>query len=230
MKYRRSLFRRRSRRTTHVVWMVVFLTIAGGVFFQRYTQENPEHFQELVYRAGVGLVCLFGVLLVALFFYIKRERRLNSTPGFITQPWEYNNCSILLRAQLYRELPVDTKEQAHRSRVNWFRKLTGHKDQTHRSMHQRFLVTFPGLRKGDKIMVLHNMDFGEIKASPRCWLEIRGVYIHNPPILNRNSFWRRPNFYGQVHYTHSSRGHIKVLPIAPNPKEGYVTILASGRG
>lgn len=225
---RRRRFRRRSR-SAYKVWGVVGLIVAAGTLSTKYYSENQERlaqYVELGLIALIGAVCGFGVLLVA---YVLRERRLNSTPGFINQPWVYDQQIVWLLCEVVREIQVNWSTKIKRFSVDLMRSLVRHGDRTHRHPHQRFLVTLPGLRKGDRIMIIHNTDYGSITVRKGQWLEIQGVYEHHPNLVRGAFGTRRPSFYGQVHKTHPPEGFLQVVDSPVGKTNEFVRVEGRGR-
>lgn len=225
---RRRRFRRRSR-SAYKVWGVVGLIVAAGTLSTKYYSNNQERLSQYVELGLVSLIVAVlgcGMLLVA---YVLRERRLNSTPGFINQPWVYDQQIAWLLCEVVREIPVDWSTKIKRFSVDFFRSLVRHGDPTHRYPHQRFLVTLPGLRKGDRIMIIHNTDYGSIAVRKGQWLEVQGVYQHLPKLVRGAFGSRRPSFYGQVHKTHPPEGFLQIVDPPVGKVKEFVRVQSRGR-
>jgi len=154
-------------------------------------------------RAGL----LAAMLLAAAFALAVRRRLLRPRPapgvpdGFADQPWRFDGATLELNGEVQRVMSDSAAEGLRRWLVDKLRNLTGSTKTSYRYSHQRFLVRSPALRRGQTLLVEHNVRYGRIELSPGAEVALRGEYIHK-------TFGGR-YFYGRVHKTHPPKGYLR---------------------
>ncbi|MCA9147950.1 MAG: hypothetical protein KDA92_01560 [Planctomycetales bacterium] len=104
------------------------------------------------------------------------------------------------------------------------RTFLNNRDQANRHTHQRFLVSSPALRPGQRLLVHHNTSFGKLSLRAGDWISITGTYVHQPQSASRVPGHR--HFYGLLHETHPPQGMAQVLRQAPKTSECGIRVIS----
>jgi hypothetical protein len=158
-------------------------------------------------------IIMAGYLSYKLFFYY-RHRKDNLVPGFRNQPWKFTDKTINFYGKVEYILKDHFSEKLKRKITDKYRTITNNDDKAFRYIHQRFLVSSPQLRPGERLMVHHNVEFGKVNVKKGKWVHLQGKYAHSVS-SKRTLFGRKKTYYGRLHYTHEPKGYIKVLPSKP---------------
>lgn len=166
-------------------------------------------------RNAFLVLCLAATpfLLFSLVRFL-RERRESGAPGFRNRPWEYDRQIVELVGRVEVILADRVFEKAKRHLTDAVRTATGNEDWRGRYVHQRLLVSSPALKRGELILVLHNVKYGKLSLSEGAWVRVRGEYLHTPAPKGRGASARK-TFYGQIHFTHEPKGGMEVLSRRP---------------
>jgi hypothetical protein len=210
---RRRIFHRRGLRWNKfaVVWSLLLL-FALYFHLSEYCKSLGQDCQELA-LSWLSLICVAIALLSALFIvrkflYILRERTLNQTPGFFTQPWKFDNKIVQLTGKVAYVFSDKPTAGLRIFLTNIWRKIVASSDPSARYRHQRFLLSSPDLRNGESIMVISNLSYDIPRLGRGDSVEVQGVYVHTPS--PKRSFWgTQRTFYGRIHYTHPPKGYLK---------------------
>jgi hypothetical protein len=201
------------------------LVITIGIFAWVKSNNYMLSIEELNQAAEISIpiIALFFILL-AFWFIIKtislrqKNSKIVRTNTFRDKPWEYDRMIVTVTGKIDYIFKNDFSYVMQRKITNAYRNLT--KDGSHiaRHIHQRFLLSSPQLQQGERIMIIHNTNFGEIDIKTGSWVSVKGEYIGDKE--NFKAFGQRyRHCYGKIHYTHSPKGYIKVLATAPKLEE-----------
>lgn len=211
-KFKRAL---RSRRRLITVWAIPLILLCafyGVDFCERHQAGYCEDlFWDFVIWSGLLGSC--GLLWFWLRY--KKEARSHSLFGFKNFPEQFDKEYLRLVGKVDRVLNNSLGGNLKRMATDAFRTMTQNYDRSGRFIHQRFLVTSPQLRKGQKMLILHNTKYGKISLRKGRWLEITGQYLHIPGVVRSPFGLRKHSFYGRIHHTHQPTGEIKVLKGKP---------------
>lgn len=159
--------------------------------------------------ASYLLAAAVGLLLIKLVLHIA-NREDKTIPGFKNYPWKYDKEVIKLTGRVEKVLHNRWQEKLKRKFTDIYRTITNNNDQTYRNLHQRFLISSPQLRKGELMLIEHNLKFGKISLSKGTWLSIQGEYIHRRS-KRHGRFGNSFTFYGRIHSTYEPKGYIRPL-------------------
>lgn len=182
-------------------------TLDSTIFFVTYLSDNALTF-----------AILFSLIPISYWAYSFLTKEDKSTPGFKNFPEDYDKRSIRLIAKVEYILNDSLGETIKRKSSG----LLGGKNS---DVRQRFLVSSPMLRKGEKLLIYHNVAYGKLKLKPGKWLDIKGEYVHQTS--TKKSLWRKkPTLYGLVHLTYEPKGFVKVVKQKPANLERMVVKVA----
>lgn len=208
--FRRSM---RQRRKLLSIWLIL---IGLALLYQLH--QYCISFSEGTCIIWLKKLTLFAsaaiAALVLLIIFLMRRRNLllqkeSKIKGFKTQPWTFDGKVIYLTGQVEMIFENRFSEILKRKFRHLFRLAIADGDQTNRYVHQRFLLSSPGLKEGESILIIHNTEFGSIPLRKGLWVDVQGKYLHQCG-MRRGFFGMKKTFYGRVHYTHQPLGFVRV--------------------
>ena len=208
----------RSRTKLITIWLILGLLVIGYKV-REYCTTLRRGYCEDIFDSAVtyGTVVVPTVVALAFVFFVVRAVRRHSEaklPGFINEPWKYDRRIIKLSCRIERILEDSFSERMKRRMTDLWRTAIGSKNHSGRHIHQRFLVSSPAIRRGEQILVEHNIGSGKHSLRRRHWVDLQGEYAHVPG--TQKSLWgRKQTFYGRIHHTYEPMGHIRMLPTKP---------------
>lgn len=203
----------RRRKRVLLVWSFLLVLVLGRAAYvacsSRYGEVRCIGF--LTARNALLLLAVLAIppLLYSVLAFL-RERKASRAPGFRNHPWDYDKQVVELAARVEVILADRMFEKTKRHLTDVYRTATGNDDFRGRYVHQRILVSSPALKRGELVLVLHNVNYGKLSLSEGRWLRIRGEYLHTPAPKRG-----RKTFYGQIHFTHEPKGRIEILEGKP---------------
>jgi hypothetical protein len=212
----------RSRRKVIAVWAML-LCVGGAGWITRYCRNDGRHicaagaeYLTLLQTPAYAITLGLGVLLPALLIWRRRWKAL-SVPGFKNQPWLFDRHILEVAGRIEYVMGDTVGEKLKRKATDMYRNATGNEDWRNRYIHQRFLLSSPSLRGGERVMILHNTKYGNLPLREGAWVRVRGEYLHGDE--RKNSFFNGRHFYGQIHFTHEPRGFVELLSGRPDDCE-----------
>ena len=183
----------------------------------------------LVLAAGIGLAIFWWLYRLIYPLGFKYQSLCPNGSEFSAEPENYNKSIIKLYGKVDRVIPDKTGEKVKRFLIDRYRSATNNTDPVGRYIHQRFLIKSPVLKKGESLLVLHNIKFGKEKLKRGAWLELQGEYLHKTSVVRlKNSTYS--TWFGRLHYTHKPKGFLRVLKKPPSPeKAGGLVIVRRGK-
>ena len=206
----------RARRKLITVW----LFLGSLAIWYRFFSKQDINDVQATLRSLLDYALFFSVLVLAYFvvhLYLKRREntRTAELKEFKYQPWNYDRHIVQFYGKIEHVFKTSLDRKLETAITHTVRTITKDKDPTNRHPHQRFLLTSPQLKKNEKILVSHNQRFGKLPLKKGTWVELRGVYLHDRG-KKRGRFGKAVlTHYGKVHYTHSPKGWINILPQKP---------------
>jgi len=208
-------FNLRSRARLIAAWVIILLTLVAGNV-AKYCYENPEGHCENQIRFWLPVFVLAALCLMGwrgYFHFLQKGLMLptDTLSPFAKSPAKYHKKIIRLRGRVRKVLKDTTKEKLIRQTRDLYRTAIGNEDRTDRYIHQRVIIESPALKKGETIIIYHNVKYGKKAFKPGVWIEVSGEYIHPEP-----SEGQRARAYGLIHYTHEPKGNVKILKKYPD--------------
>lgn len=203
--------RLRGKRAFRVGWTIAFSVFLGLALLFSSLSLGPDEINILadsliwVVAAGAVLFCIWKLWRSTV------HTAEDKVSGFRNEPWKFDRKIIELRGTVVRTFSDSLTERIKRKLVDKIRKLKGDKDPSDRYMHQMFILAGDGLRKGENIFVLHNVEFGRVALRPGMKVEVRGEYIHQRARSRRGAIAPKRTFYGRLHKTHEPHGYLRVV-------------------
>lgn len=151
----------------------------------------------------VALFLIF-ILLGRVVRVVKLWRYARCDSGFCEEPWRFDNKIVTVVGSIEHIFSNSLYEKLKRKARDAFRDWTNNPDSKGRYVHQRFLLKSPALRRGQCILVEHNIEHGKVSIRSGQIVEVRGEYLHTVRPGSRH-------FYGRIHFTHAPKGFLKRL-------------------
>ncbi|MCC6932316.1 MAG: hypothetical protein IT292_03575 [Deltaproteobacteria bacterium] len=157
-----------------------------------------------------------------LLQWLKQQlERFQAPPArdFVAAPWLYDRQYIGLYGKVSR---VFRDSWQRRLKFALTRQILKHFPKIKirfRSEHQRFVISSPLLKKGEGLLVVHNVNYGHQPIAQGKWVRFCGQYLHRPG-MTRGLWGMRWTHYGLVHATHEPIGFLRVLDTEPMLEEG----------
>lgn len=151
-----------------------------------------------------ALFALVTVLGCAFFFsWRQRGRRpAGANTDFFHRPDLFDRRVVELEGTIVRVLSNSFAEIVRRKFRNWVYSRLKIRSSRGRFVHQRFLLSLPEGRRGDTILVEHNIRFGRLRLRRHSTVRVRGEYIHRSATRFR---------FGKIHKTHAPIGAIRIV-------------------
>ncbi len=201
------------------LWPIIIIFTAlyylGINPFSTSSAQNIEYYSAELFSFIILLFLLFSFIGVFYFIFLV----VNKSPitqsnikksDFTNSPGKYSKSIIQFSARVEVYFPDPFNIRIKKFGVHLFRNLTKQDNHIGRYYHQRFLISSPILKEGERIIVLHNTKYGWLKLNSGDWIQLRGEYLHNENTNSKND-GRKVHFYGKIHYTHDPLGFIKKL-------------------
>lgn len=162
--------------------------------------------------AGATIAALFAVFLFIVFVIISRRRNStrNQLKDFPNAPWLYDRSNVEITGTVELVFSTATSKRLETFFIDTLRSLTLSRDNSGRTNHQKFLLSSPGLRKGERLLIVHNEQFGAVPIKKGAWISVRGEYVHRRS-PRKALFGTKLTFYGLVHFTHEPKGFVKPI-------------------
>ena len=135
--------------------------------------------------------------------------------SFRDDPSQFDRRIIRLEGRVEKVFRLKKRDAIRRMVLDWIAQLFGRQVRPSREIHQRFLVSSPQLKKGEWIMVLHNVHGKRLPLKRGMWIQVQGEYLH-VTVKKRGWIVKRSNSYGRIHHTQPPNGLI--APIKADPK------------
>ena len=219
---RRKRFRSYLKRNSRflAIWAILLiLAIISqvNIFISEHSSEEIASVI-LILKIACTLVVCGIILLVAIHVLKERHYRKNPNKTFKEQPWLFDRKSLTICGEIERVFRTDIWRKVRQYLTHLYRKLILDHDPSFRYDHQRFLMSSPQLKPGERIMISHNTSFGKIALKEGAWVKVCGEYIHRRG--RTRGFWGASlTFYGLVHKTHEPLGYVRILEDKPNQSE-----------
>jgi len=208
----------RRRRKIIIIWSLLGLLAVGHRAF-KYCENNNSLICSLTTEDVLLGAILFGLLVLAISIVVAvtrtaRSRRSRRDGGFKNEPWTFDNASIEISGRVQRILENSAGDDLRRHATNLIRTVTKSKDHSGRHINQRFLLSSPGLRNNEQLLVVVNTAFGKHRLREGAWVRVRGAYIHNQA-KRKGLFGAKLSVYGLLHKVHTPHGFLHILPGEP---------------
>lgn len=197
-----------NRRFLFIWTLIILLGFVG--YLARLCQQNNYFFcdveqfgpREAVLILGVVFILIFTPKLIgSLFSGLFYRRRPGS---FTDDPHLYHKKVVALQGYVVHILENNAAEVVKRKVTDTYRNIVGDSDERGRFIHQRFLMNSPQLRKGQILLVEHNINYGKLPLKKGQLVRVQGEYIHTEN--NKND-----RYYGRIHFTHAPIGGIAII-------------------
>lgn len=206
----------KSHRKLLLTWGFL-LSLAGIYYLQKHyglrTVDDYERLfaevYEVVLWTGSGIVAVIGLVIV---WARRRNKKLSTDTSFRCQPWNYDKQVLFLTGRIEKVFHSRWRDRLERWVRRLFRRITASADRDETNPQQRFLISSPQLRSGERLLVVHNESFGSHALWRGMWLEVQGEYVHKrskrrDPL--RRLLRGKLTYYGLIHYTHEPRGFVR---------------------
>lgn len=194
-------FRRRSKLLT--IWSILGLIVLAASGNQ-YCQSHDAIFCSIISLEPTNLIRLVLLMFAIVLF-------LQALPGLIYKaeqgsfkdfPAEFDRQIVEIEGKIEHIFEDHLGEKLKRKVTDKYRNITGNQDTEGRFIHQRFLISSTDLKRGEKLLIEHNINFGKVRLKVGSKVLVKGVYIH-PEKPGKN-------FYGRIHYTHEPKGFLQL--------------------
>ncbi|MDZ4785892.1 MAG: hypothetical protein SGJ02_07430 [bacterium] len=186
----------------------ILLFIGVIVWIGRHCKKDPLSpicsLREIDLQVALKILVVFALViflakLIASFIKKSAPMTLRDSPGL------FHRKEVILDGVVEHIFENTVFEVAKRKATDTFRNFSGNEDSKGRYIHLRFLLSSKNLRRGERILVEHNLDYGEIPLRVGSKVRVRGEYLHPDSNIERR------NFYGKIHFTHAPRGFIEII-------------------
>lgn len=169
-------------------------------------QDNTLNFLIAVVCIVITLVCLLFLNLI----YKKRR----SAGSFCYNPWLYDRKIVEIEGVVSKIIYPRLKDRISKYFINIFRNLVGDGNQAGRNLHLRFFIKSDSLVRGERLLVLYNLRFGQLNIKVGDKVIIKGQYIDSKrrrkDILSKMLYFSPFHYYGLLHYVHPPKGHVRI--------------------
>lgn len=209
----------RSRFKLVIVWLFL-LGLACVHWIDKFCRNQPGGNCNNLVDTTLGLLPILAavavVILSCFIAYRVAVREDHKESGFKNEPWHADKKIIRFYGRVEYVMRDRFSEKMKRKVTDIYRTATNNDDPANRYIHQRFLISSPQLRRGERLLVLHNTSYGSISIRRGRWIEAQGEYVHQRA-PKRTMFGKKMSFYGRVHFTHEPKGGLRVLRKKPVP-------------